>query len=109
MEDPPVEKESPEAELNKLRASHHVRILASQMPKSYEKDAVDVALTAISKNKHLKDIAQHIKQEIDRRHPGSGKATEGVYHCIVGKSFASEYRMGVQGCLGGFTHSHEFR
>jgi hypothetical protein len=35
------------------------------------------------------DIAFYIKHEYDRKYPGSGKATEGVYHCIVGKSFAS--------------------
>lgn len=39
------------------------------------------------------DIAFYIKHEYDKKYPGSGKATEGVYHCIVGKSFASELQL----------------
>jgi len=36
----------------------------------------------------MKDVAQFIKLEFDKLHP-PGKA-EGVFHCIVGRSFASE-------------------
>lgn len=45
---------------------------------------------ALIKYKHLKDIAYFIKQSYDTKYPGSGKATEGVFHCIVGKNFASK-------------------
>jgi hypothetical protein len=37
----------------------------------------------------LSDIAFYIKHEYDHKYPGSGKATEGVYHCAVGRHFAS--------------------
>jgi dynein light chain LC8-type len=50
---------------------------------------VVVATAAVDKHKQLKDVAQFIKHEMDHKFSAS-KATEGVYHCVVGKSFASE-------------------
>jgi dynein light chain LC8-type len=50
---------------------------------------VVVATAAVDKHKQLKDVAQFVKHEMDHKFPAS-KATEGVYHCVVGKSFASE-------------------
>ncbi len=49
-----------------------------------------MSLVAVDKFKQLKDIAFYIKHQYDKKYPGSGKAAEGVYHCAVGKSFASE-------------------
>jgi dynein light chain LC8-type len=52
---------------------------------------MSIAVVAVDKYKHLKDVAEAIKHAFDKKYPGSGKATEGVYHCAVGKSFASEW------------------
>jgi dynein light chain LC8-type len=71
------------------------------MSESFEQDAISIALVAVDKFRQLKDIAFHIKHEYDRKYPGSGKATEGVYHCIVGKSYASGCRgFGEEGGRG---------
>ncbi len=78
-----------------LQSQHHYKIITSYMPESFEQDAVQIALIAVDKYRQLKDIAFYIKHEYDKKYPGSGKATEGVYHCIVGKSFASK---GERGC-----------
>ncbi|KAF5826075.1 dynein 11 kDa light chain, flagellar outer arm, partial [Dunaliella salina] len=72
-----------------LKNPHSFKIISSYMPESFEVDAINTALIAVDKYTQLKDVALYIKQEYDRKYPGSGKATEGVYHCIVGKSFAS--------------------
>lgn len=103
-----------------LKEPHSFKICSSTMSEAFELDAINTALIAVDKYKHLKggcsrtrrlgraglegqvgiltclcllhdraDIAFYIKHEYDRKYPGSGKATEGVYHCIVGKSFAS--------------------
>ena len=68
---------------------HTVKVLESHMASSYEESAVGVALEAVHKFKQYKDIASHVKHQFDKKYPGSGKATEGVFHCICGKSFAS--------------------
>lgn len=39
--------------------------------------------------KQPKDVATYIKKEFDKRYPSDGKATSGVYHCIVGRNFAA--------------------
>lgn len=72
-----------------FKATHSCEIVCSYMPESFETDAIQIALMGVDKYSQLKDIAQHIKHDYDKKHPGSGKATEGVYHCAVGKSFAS--------------------
>jgi hypothetical protein len=38
--------------------------------------------------------AQFVKVELDRQQQamGSGRAADGVFHCVVGKSFASEHK-----------------
>mmetsp|Transcript_4406 Transcript_4406/g.7275 ORF Transcript_4406/g.7275 Transcript_4406/m.7275 type:complete len:122 (-) Transcript_4406:1010-1375(-) len=72
-----------------LKEPHSYKILSSTMAEAFELDAINTALVAVDKFKHLKDVAFYIKHEYDRKYPGSGKATEGVYHTVVGKSFAS--------------------
>jgi dynein light chain LC8-type len=64
-----------------------------------EKHAVVVATAAVDKHKQLKDVAQFIKHEMDHNFPAA-KATEGVYHCVVGKSFASELHAGCASATG---------
>lgn len=54
--------------------------------------SVQICQQAILSSGHLKDIAYAVKQAYDTKYPGSGKATEGVFHCVVGKNFASKYR-----------------
>ena len=74
-----------------LQNPHKYHVVSSYFPETLEQDAINIALVAVDKFKQLKDIAFHIKHEYDKKYPGSGKATEGVYHCIVGKSFASKF------------------
>lgn len=73
-----------------LLKSHTVKVIESHMASSYEESAVGIALEAAHKFKQYKDIASHVKHQFDKKYPGSGKATEGVFHCICGKSFASK-------------------
>lgn len=75
-----------------LLKDHSYKVLESYLPFEYENSAVDISLLGVHKYKAYKDIAAHIKREYDSRYPGSGKATEGVYHCICGKNFASTSR-----------------
>ena len=67
-----------------------LQVIQSHMTGSYEEAAISIALAAVHKHKQFKDIACYIKQQFDRKYPSSGKATEGVYHCVCGKRFASE-------------------
>lgn len=46
-----------------------------------------MASAAVERNKTHKDIAAYIKREFDKRYPTSGKATDGVYQCLVGSDF----------------------
>ena len=73
-----------------LLKSHTVKVVESHMASSYEQSAVDVCLEAVHKFKQYKDIASHVKHQFDKKYPGSGKATEGVFHCVCGKNFASK-------------------
>lgn len=89
-----ADEEAPKAKtqdqlLLELKERHSCKIVHSQMPSTYEQDAMFVCLSGVDKYKALKDIAQYIKQEYDKKYPSNGKATDGVYHCVVGKSFAS--------------------
>jgi dynein light chain LC8-type len=72
-----------------IAAHHSFQVLESHMPLAKEKSAVEIAIAAVEKNKHLMDIAAHVKTQYDKMYPGSGKATEGVYHAICGQHFAS--------------------
>ena len=74
-----------------MQAEHTYKIMTSFMSETFEKDAINISIVAVDKYKHLKDIAFYIKHQYDKKYPGSGKAAEGVYHCAVGKSFASEF------------------
>jgi len=55
---------------------------------------VQVAVNAVENHTQNKDIATAIKKEYDKKYPSGNSATEGVYHCIVGKNFASESAAG---------------
>mmetsp|Transcript_7900 Transcript_7900/g.15379 ORF Transcript_7900/g.15379 Transcript_7900/m.15379 type:complete len:119 (-) Transcript_7900:697-1053(-) len=81
--------DQPEQTGYQMKEQHHFKIISSLMPESFEQDALQICLIAVDKFKQLKDIANYIKHEYDRKYPGSGKADEGVYHCVVGKSFAT--------------------
>lgn len=78
--------------------SHTVKVIESHMASSYEESAVATALEAVHKHKQYKDIASHVKHQFDKKYPGSGKATEGVFHCICGKSFASKCKRLLRTC-----------
>lgn len=73
-----------------LLKSHTVKVVESHMASSHEESAVGIALEAVHKFKQYKDIASHVKHQFDKKYPGSGKATEGVFHCVCGKNFASK-------------------
>lgn len=68
---------------------HTLEIIESHMPQAKEQAAIKIAMSAVDSNKQLMDIAYHIKTQYDSKFPGSGKATEGVYHAICGHHFAS--------------------
>eukprot|EP00892_Ulva_mutabilis_P004065 jgi/Ulvmu1/202/UM001_0206.1 len=87
----------PEDEVQQAR-THSLKIIESHMPKEKEEDAVKIAMSAMDSNKQLMDIANHIKTQYDSKYPGSGKATEGVYHAICGHHFAT--------CLSHETHEY---
>jgi dynein light chain LC8-type len=72
----------------KSRPQHTCKIVESHMPQSKEQAAIKVAVDAVESNQQLMDIAYHIKTHYDKQYPGSGKATEGVYHAICGYHFA---------------------
>ena len=55
---------------------------------------MQVAVNAVENHTQNKDIATAIKKEYDKKYPSGNSATEGVYHCIVGKNFASESAAG---------------
>lgn len=80
----------PEEEVQPAK-EHSLQIIESHMPKAKEEDAVKIAVSAMDSNKQLMDIAYHIKTQYDIKYPGSGKATEGVYHAICGHHFASAF------------------
>lgn len=73
----------------KPKKHHKICILDSHMPSDKEKAALEIAIEAVDEHSQLMDIASDIKTKYDKRYPGSGKATEGVYHAIVGSYFAS--------------------
>lgn len=81
-----------------LLKSHTVKVIESHMASTYEESAVGTALEAVHKYKQYKDIASHVKHQFDKKYPGSGKATEGVFHCICGKSFASKCERLLRTC-----------
>ena len=70
---------------------HAVQIVESHMPSSKEKSAMEIALQAVDAKSQLMDIASYIKTHYDKAYPGSGKATEGVYHAMCGTHFASAH------------------
>lgn len=74
-----------------LLKSHTVKVVESHMTSTYEDSAISICLEAVHKNKHYKDIAFYVKHQMDKKFPSSGKATEGVFHCVCGKNFASKH------------------
>lgn len=80
----------PEEEVKAVKV-HDLKIIESHMPKSKEEDAVKIVTAAVDAHSQLMDIAHQVKVQYDKRYPGSGKATEGVYHAICGHHFASTF------------------
>jgi dynein light chain LC8-type len=74
---------------------HSLEILESHMSLAKEQSAINIAIAAVDQKKHLMDIAGYVKTQYDKMYPGSGKATEGVYHAICGQHFASELQYDV--------------
>lgn len=70
---------------------HKLKIIESHMPKSKEEAAVKIVTAAVDGHTQLMDIAHQVKVQYDKQYPGSGKATEGVYHAICGHHFASAH------------------
>lgn len=80
--------ETAEEEVKTVK-EHTLKIIESHMPKSKEEDAVKIVTAAVDAHTQLMDIAHQVKVQYDKQYPGSGKATEGVYHAICGHHFAS--------------------
>ena len=57
-------------------------IKTADMLEDMQQDSVDFALEALEKFSIEKDIAAHIKKEMDKKH-------KPTWHCIVGKRFGS--------------------
>jgi dynein light chain LC8-type len=74
-----------------IRKEHDVSIVLSFMNDEHEKAAIEEACLAFDKHTQYKDVAQHIKKGYDFRYPSSGKATDGVYHAVVGKNFGASF------------------
>mmetsp|Transcript_6420 Transcript_6420/g.8683 ORF Transcript_6420/g.8683 Transcript_6420/m.8683 type:complete len:119 (+) Transcript_6420:3-359(+) len=70
-------------------ASHQIAVISSLMQQDFETQAIEVCAMAVEQFKNSKDMATFVKKEYDKRFPGSGKATEGVYHCIAGTHFGA--------------------
>mmetsp|Transcript_35007 Transcript_35007/g.66878 ORF Transcript_35007/g.66878 Transcript_35007/m.66878 type:complete len:120 (-) Transcript_35007:322-681(-) len=70
-------------------AAHKISVIGSLMPQDHETQAIEVCAMAIEAHKNTKDMATYCKKEYDKRFPPSGKATEGVFHVIVGKNFGA--------------------
>lgn len=87
-----VDKALTTADLLKL---HTVKVIESHMTSTYEESATAISLEAVHKYKQYKDVAFHVKHQMDKKYPSSGKATEGVFHCICGSNFASELACSV--------------
>lgn len=82
--------EAPLGDLGEVpKQKHALQIVESHMPSGKEKSAIEIAIAAVEGNSQLMDIASHIKTHYDKQYPGSGKATEGVYHAMCGTHFAS--------------------
>jgi dynein light chain LC8-type len=79
----------PDEEDVKPKIRHALEIVESHMPQAKEKAGIEISIAAVDGNKQLMDIASHIKTAYDKQYPGSGKATEGVYHAMCGTHFAS--------------------
>ncbi|KAG7991281.1 hypothetical protein I3843_02G067300 [Carya illinoinensis] len=59
-----------------------VIIKSADMLPDVQKEAIDTAIAAFEKHGVEKDVAEHIKEEFDKRH-GS------TWHCIVGRNFGN--------------------
>uniref|UniRef100_A0A061RAZ4 Dynein light chain n=1 Tax=Tetraselmis sp. GSL018 TaxID=582737 RepID=A0A061RAZ4_9CHLO len=82
------ENEAQEVKVD-LQKKYKTSVISSHMTTAHEKDAIQFSLEGYHTYRHLKDIAQYIKEAYDKKYPSSGKATDGVYHCVVGRNFAS--------------------
>ena len=69
--------------------SIEVKILKTDMLEDMKDDIILVTRELINKHKMHKDLAAAIKAAFDVKHPpADNKATSGVWHCVVGSSFA---------------------
>lgn len=59
-----------------------IKVKASDMTPEMEKETIQFAQDALSKFKVEKDIAMHVKTQLD-------KTYEPTWHCIVGRNFGS--------------------
>lgn len=82
--------ETTEEEVRAVKV-HTLKIIESHMPKAKEEAAVKIVTAAVDAHTQLMDIAHQVKVQYDKQYPGSGKATEGVYHAICGHRFASAF------------------
>ena len=71
----------PERKLTKM-SEMKALIKTADMLEDMQQDSVDFALEALEKFSIEKDIAAHIKKEMDKKH-------KPTWHCIVGKRFGS--------------------
>lgn len=53
-----------------LKSEHSYKIVTSYMQQAFEEHAAQIAIVAVDKFKHLKDIALYIKQSYDKKYPG---------------------------------------
>lgn len=73
-----------------------VFVKSSQMSEAFQSAAIAITAKALAAYTHtsaidLKRVATEIKQEYDKQYPSDGKATDGVYYCVVGESFACKF------------------
>lgn len=62
-----------------------VVVVHSDMPEDMQEDLKEMVKAAFAKHTVYKDLAMHVKQAFDAKHPPpDNKATSGVYHCIAG-------------------------
>ena len=71
----------PERKLTKM-SEMKALIKTADMLEDMQQDSVDFALEALEKFSIEKDIAAHIKKEMDKKH-------NPTWHCIVGRNFGS--------------------
>eukprot|EP00898_Chlorokybus_atmophyticus_P005856 jgi/Chlat1/6271/Chrsp44S09052 len=72
-----------------VKRERKITVVRCDMGDEQLRQAMEVAGAAFDKHSHFKDVATFIKKEYDKRYPSDGRATSGVYHCVVGSAFAA--------------------